>query len=635
MNTRRFKYIALFFMLLVIFQQQLFAQAPKLVIGRILDKEKSEEKRKNIPFDAAAVGDIKVYYFNTKQEGRDIVQALNQDNISLPLSVRYVVPDSTGTYRVTLPGTGSLVIQVGTEPAVLEPVNGRTTIITYIDTRQIIVDTFPNVSDCERRGNMVGVNMVHTLGEVTVIGKYRNPICDDMICWDPGFEFMVFNNMQVYLPAKLGRSNARLVLQPYVIDVSNNEIVKKLRPHVYEGKRYRKILTRKLIHNKIKDSLAAYIMDEPLTEQAKKYHWTDTFQCPDFRGVYQAFVSVKLQNTKQTVYYEKIIPCSRDPRRVRRPMRFLEYSFDPYELNPVNYQEKPNFEWRCIGTTEIYRPLAKKEILERYQNDPDYHSGKKNFTLNEYWHLFNMLKAPLELEALYRRAYNYSRELNGGKPWVLAANNLAVSYLKRDTVDTEILRPLIDLTVRKCNLIRTFNGCVIGMDNVEEVVANQLEMYLKEESYSDAKRIVGILPDVEKYKALKAFVCCLGGDYKVKPGLSDMEIQQWIENFKLVSNSSPLNKVVMYLAMNGQDYDLIAEEALKSLPVNDTKTFYFKAILYGRRGENDMASKQLLECFKRDKEYLMIAKYDGDISANSYEQAKREYDEWAIMDKNI
>lgn len=31
----------------------------------------------------------------------------------------------------------------------------------------------------------------------------------------------------------------------------------------------------------------------------------------------------------------------------------------------------------------------------------------------------------------------------GGKPWVLAANNLAVAYLKRDTVDTEVLKPLI------------------------------------------------------------------------------------------------------------------------------------------------------------------------------------------------
>ena len=68
------------------------------------------------------------------------------------------------------------------------------------------------------------------------------------------------------------------------------------------------------------------------------------------------------------------------------------------------------------------------------------------------------VKDPKELEELYRRAYHYSQELTGGKPWVLAANNLAVAYLKRDTVDTEVLKPLIDFSVSCLLYTSLFNN---------------------------------------------------------------------------------------------------------------------------------------------------------------------------------
>ena len=77
---------------------QLNAQAPKLVMGRILDKEASEKKRKPVPFDISSIGDIKIYYFNTVQEGKDMEAALNKDNISLTLSAMNEVPDATGAY---------------------------------------------------------------------------------------------------------------------------------------------------------------------------------------------------------------------------------------------------------------------------------------------------------------------------------------------------------------------------------------------------------------------------------------------------------------------------------------------------------------------------------------------------------
>ena len=96
---------------------------------------------------------------------------------------------------------------------------------------------------------------------------------------------------------------------------------------------------------------------------------------------------------------------------------------------------------------EIFRELNPEETVDRYYNDPNYKEGKKQFTRYEYWHLFQKIKDPVEAEKIYRRAYNETMTLNNkGKkiPWMLAANNLAMSLLKRDTFDVEILKPLID-----------------------------------------------------------------------------------------------------------------------------------------------------------------------------------------------
>ena len=284
---------------------------------------------------------------------------------------------------------------------------------------------------------------------------------------------------------------------------------------------------------------------------------------------------------------------------------------------------------KCEYTAEIYRALTKEEILNRYRNDPDYHSGKKNFALYEYWHLFNMVKDPKELEELYRRAYHYSQELTGGKPWVLAANNLAVAYLKRDTVDTEVLKPLIDFSVRGCNVERTFDGRVIGIDNVEEVVANQLAMYLKKGDFSEASRLAQLLPDNEKNKKIKAFAFCLGGYYKVTSGLNDAEIARRLETFELVKNSSPLNNVVMCLAMKTHAWNEKAEKALEDLPADDPKTMYLKAVLYCRKGDfyAMQAEEALTNCFKKDSSYISIAEWDGDISEDCFKYAKMGYED--------
>lgn len=286
----------------------------------------------------------------------------------------------------------------------------------------------------------------------------------------------------------------------------------------------------------------------------------------------------------------------------------------------------------CEYEAEVYRALTPEEIMYRYENDADYREGRKQFALYEYWNLFNMVKDPKELEVLYKRAYDYSRTLSrDGKPWALAANNLAVSYLKRDTVDTSILEPLIDRTTANCNVERRMNGRLVEVVNIEEIVANQLLMYLRVEDYDNASIMAQILQNLPKYETLWAFAYCLKGYYKYSTAdnLTQAEKEKRDKVFNLVRNSSPLNNVVMCLAMKNARYNQMAEMAVKELPQNDAKTQYLWTIIYLRKGDAYYLNAQmaLLDCFRRDPSYIEYAKTDGDINEEFLEETLEVYNQ--------
>lgn len=768
MGTRIGKIIVVaFFLLGYLAVGQVKAQAPKLVMGRILDKDESEKKRKPVPFDIVAIGGVKVFYFKTVQEAKDLENELNKGTINTELSAFYEVPDNTGAYQITLPETGALVIKVGTAPPVLEQINKRREIITYVD-------------------------MGHVLETVTVTG-IRTEVISMPETVDQFGDMVVLNGAKVSVPAQIGKTNARMIVQPYVINNNKGkQIVMYRLPRIYDGEQYSLTQTRRMGYQISEhDSLAKYIeKHEFLTEEKNNYIWNDTIKLPNATDNFQILAKMQMEDYTQP-YYERLLELS--TRSPRRPLRFLEYNLKQYELDPQKYEEKPKVERRtgvedislsfllgkaeldpddpnnniqldklkakllevmngessalkelhlysvsspegsyasnialskrrleyarslvysvipehtlkrlytftpndsrvatwlevaelmekdsipytaeaaeirsiveknsksqdaqfqqivklpyyatviksflpklrsmkCEYTAEIYRALTSEEIVNRYRNDPDYHSGKKQFALYEYWHLFNLIKDPKELEVLYRRAYNYSIELTGGKgkPWVLAANNLAVSYLKRDTIDLDLLKPLIDYSVRGCDIERTFDGVVVGVDNVKEVVANQLAMYLKKGNFSEGSRLAQILPEEEK--EIKAFALCLGGYYRVTGGLSEAETARRLQTFELVRTSTPLNNVIMCLAMKSHAWNEKAEKALEDLPANDARTYYLKTILNCRKGDFFAmeAETTLTECFKLDKSYISLAEWDGDISEDCFKYAKKNYED--------
>lgn len=293
---------------------------------------------------------------------------------------------------------------------------------------------------------------------------------------------------------------------------------------------------------------------------------------------------------------------------------------------------------------QIYRALTSEEIMDKYNDYKSKGVEEMVFEPYEYWHLFQMVKDSMELEKLYRLAYKSTIKYYKGEVaynvLFLAANNLALSYMRRDTCDYKILEPLINRKVAGVNVPRTTISGEKYIVNRLEILANQLIMYLKNDDYEQAAILAKMLKsrqgDDERLKQMIAITYCLRGYYKITPDLSETEKNERREYFNIVSKSSPVNEVVMALAMNSSNYNQLAIELLKEMSFDDPLICYLRAIAYGRSPEyfND-AMTWLQRCFLKDEKYIDIARTDGDIPEELFATAFDMYEvEKELMELN-
>lgn len=280
----------------------------------------------------------------------------------------------------------------------------------------------------------------------------------------------------------------------------------------------------------------------------------------------------------------------------------------PYldELRVVNYN--------CLY--EIYREPNDEEVMAQYREK----GLKGSYTRYEYWKLFQLITDEKELEALYRRAYEESLEQK--HPWALAGNNLAASYLERDTVDTSIPEPLIDLSIHSTDYSRmNADGSRTEIVNRLEVVTNQLCMYIKKGDFEHASVLVKILPEDSKFDLLKAYTWALGGYFQ--DGTTPEEKERAHKTFETIKASSPQNEVVMYMALDNRAGNAAAKASLAKLPQDSALTWYFKATLSAREGEIEFMNTviALSECFKRDKSFVATAQNDGEFNEDIIQAA--------------
>lgn len=739
---------------LQIFALPLGAQEMKRVTGHIVDKTTGK------PIDLKQVS-VSVYGFNTVAQAEDVKKQMDGDENTFVAPDAQAFPDDNGYYEITIPETGALIFKADMKPAVLEKVNYRLEINVKIEMGNYIrTSTITAVRD------QVGV--LDPQGDIE--GNWLKA------------------RSTIALPENSGKTNARMIVQPILIDGVTKDTLRYLKPTVMDGQEYRVTQLRRMNYNADNDPLNKWLSPDTLTSAAQIVNWADTIYLENPSKNYQVKGIIQLEDYNLPYFKKEYFLAS---SRLRRPLRFLEYSMEPYMLDPEQYRERAkrekrntagnmslNFmvgkaqlaaddeegrrqidsvksvlldiihgegsqlkEFHITGTAspdgpyagnmnlakkrmeyalnqivsvlpknvrdrvymtttatvapwtavaelleadslmveakairdivsnnpgtpdrqwgkiralpyyrslivnylprlrsvryqygyEIFRELTPEEILERYRNDEDYRSGRKKFALYEYWHLFQLVKEPEELEKLYKRAYDESIEANG-RPWILAANSLAASYIARGVADTTILRNFIDLQTPVVNYhLMRMNGNGYDIVNPEAVVANQMIMYVMTNNFRKAGQLTNILPDNDRNRLVRAYALCLGGYYK--GGNTPDQRRRAREVFETVSESSPLNKVVLCLAMNTKTYDSLAEEAMSTLPGDSALTDYLWAVIYGRKGArtqdfmDDMASEDyLVSCFHKDPSYIDIAAGDGDIVETIMKSARDRYE---------
>lgn len=710
---------------------------------------------------------VTVYSYNTVAEAEDAYRSL-MDAMKLGTVVnlglnRETAADRSGYYEIAVAETGALLFYYPLSDPVLEKVNRRMEINVNFD--------------------------VNVTLEATTITATRTSVEPDIE--DTSIEGNELKcKLTFNLPPHMGKTNARLIIQPYVLAANQKDTIEFRRPLVFDGEEYHLTQERRMGWDD--DPLFEFVQDSILTDREMQIPWEDNIHLADPGTVCSVHYMMSLEDYTNVYYnYEKLI-ISTD--RIRRPLKFLEYSVEHIELDPYKYQEKaqrerrnasmdmslaflvgkaeldpedaksqadmrelkrqiyeivhgegstlnefeisgmaspdgpyaknlvlaqermnsvlkevekmvpadkwkrvykpkpkarvaswtevadllekdgyteeaieikaiaarhhgkPDKQWEkiikldyyrplvvsylpklrsvtCSYKSEVYRPLTPQEILDKYRSDSLYYNGKKPMLLYEYWNLFQMIEDKEELERLYRRAYEESK-LSLGKPWMLAANNLAVSYLERGHVDTTVLAPFIDITVHGSNVTRTFNDGIrqtSELINPAELVVNQLIMYLRDNNFRSASIMAKLLPDTEEYKMVKAFTMCLGGYYKTRRDASQEDKLKANQVFELVRDSSPINKVVMNLALKNRGNDEAARKALEELDPNDPLTSYFKTVLISRKadildfGDEMEAIAHLKTCFYKDEKYIAIAAGDSDINKYVFEFALEEY----------
>lgn len=292
-------------------------------------------------------------------------------------------------------------------------------------------------------------------------------------------------------------------------------------------------------------------------------------------------------------------------------------AFAEYKKEIVPYLEKlRQVKYKC--RYDIYREPTDEEVMAKFQKE----GIKGIYTRYEYWKLFQMLNDDRTKEELARKAYRESLEMN--QPWVVPGNLLAVMYLKRDTTDTSVLEPLINRTVFTVNYERTNpNTGRKEIVNPIEVVANQLNMYIRKGDFENASVMAKLIPDKEtKYDLTKAYAWALGG-YFQQGGASEEENARARHTFDTICRSSERNAIVMHLALETPEGNRTAETMLAHQSMEDAVMWYLKAVVAARKGDSGLtdAALCLMRAFNLDKKLMATAQNDGEFDKEIMETA--------------
>lgn len=289
--------------------------------------------------------------------------------------------------------------------------------------------------------------------------------------------------------------------------------------------------------------------------------------------------SLKVQSDAEVASWDTVVALLRKDSLYTRAdeIEELMHQYKSYRLNQA-LKGKPYYQelatrylpsLRKVRYTyeySIFRTLTDAEIHQLYQQRP------QELTRFEYYRMIATAATPAEKERLCKEAMALHHHFS------YAANELAYCMIEQGTPDSRILQPFVSATAPA------------------ELLSNQIIALLDEGKYASADSLLSFLPETEHFTQLRAITGALAGYHT--------------ETFDAVAATSPLNKVVMLLAMKRNEE---AWQQLQTLPVQTAREYYVKAIAANRLDYINEALICINKALELEPSLIETARLDGDV----------------------
>lgn len=307
--------ISIFWLLALCCLQPAFSQERKLVSGRIV----------NSSDDNKPISDAIIFAYNTVAEAEDayksLIDARHNGGVFNPGYVVEAYPDTGGYYEVLVPETGALLFYTGIADPVIEKVNYRLEVNVSF-ALNIVLES----SKVTAGGSRFALSQIPAVrGNKTIFAiDYKFPARD------------------------YGKTTARLVKQSRVECYSKDTLKKFFfKPMVYDGKQYHLTQLRRMNYDEQNDPLYQIADNNTrLTDTMTVISWIDSL--PASFSATKSLLKWQLWVEDYTMISYADSGSFRTDR-IARPMQFLEYPTQGYELDAERFRKKPRRERRDIA----------------------------------------------------------------------------------------------------------------------------------------------------------------------------------------------------------------------------------------------------------------------------------------------
>lgn len=305
------------------------------------------------------------------------------------------------------------------------------------------------------------------------------------------------------------------------------------------------------------------------TMPAKVYRWTDVADSLVARGQHAEGVELRQYAT------------ARNMAGIRRMM----------ESNPaIGEILQHQRVMRCSYLIRQNRVLDPEEALWLYRNDPAYaEGGDGRFSNGDYYNLLTQVTDSAERRQLVSRIHRELAPRQGSRYSPFAAyiaNSMACYALGDDSIDTEMLKPFVDMkSGLEVERQIAFDNSYRYTVNRREIVANQAVMLFKDMKLGAAAHLAEKLPDTPDYRDIKMFTYLEALFFKQNKTPDDE--RHAAEALRHVMGTTLENRAVLSfeLAPELGLTDRQVEHLVDSLDDGSAKKWYMKAMIAANSSE--------------------------------------------------